>query len=217
MLTTTALFCGLLFSPVVDKVDLSHNFTKGTNLAYNIKIDVTGDTNISASVLLKWTYGDKDEKGVKTVVKPENLAVNINGEDHSEPLSETTFLLDQSGMPDSFSMDGPETLMVIAHVATFLPAKTLDAGESFTIDWKRDSATMKGTGKFEGMEKVDGKDLAKLSMKVTLSPKGDDSGVGTLDYVSYFDPATGHVQSAKGTGSVDSHEFKFSMALAPTK
>jgi hypothetical protein len=217
MLRSAVLLLGLSIGPVAEKVDFTPNQTTGTSVSYALSLNIEGDETIAASTTLKWTYCDKSDKGVKTAVKVEKQSLVVNGSEIGEQLNDSEFFLDASGMPDDFSMNGPQAMLVIAHVCTYLPAKKLEQGESFDVDWKRDAATLKGTGRFEAMEEVDGKDLAKLAMSLTLTPHGAENGIGKLEYTAYFDPATGHVQSAKGNGSVDDHEFKFSAQLAPVK
>src|SRR5262245_39364199 len=137
MLKSAALLLGLSLGSASDKVDFTPNQSAGTSVSYALSLKVEGDEEIVASTTLKWTYGDKSEKGVKTAVRVEKQSVGVNGSDIGEQIGDRDFVLDASGMPDEFSMGGPEALLVIAHVCTYLPAKQLDTGESFDIDWKR--------------------------------------------------------------------------------
>lgn len=211
MLATFALLGTLLTIPVQDseKVNFAHNFTKGQTVAYDLNFKGNGgqgemEINAAFSIL----FGDKADKGTNITLSPKSMKMKAGGQDIDQPgAGETKYILDEHGMPDTISMEGMEGIFVIPLVLSYLPNKELAVGDSFDIDWKKDTTTFKGTGKYEGTDKFNDKTFPKISIKAKLNPGGQ--GDGDIDYTILFDKDAGHVVMLKGKVDVDSQEFNF--------
>ena len=212
MLGTFALLTTLMTSPAQDKVNFTRVFTAGQKLTYNFDLKGgtdQGDMQIEAG--FEVLVGDKAEKGTNVTLTPKKVSMNMNGQvmDQTGDSSTMKFILDEFGMPDTINMSGSTAVLTLPFLITYLPNKELEVGDTFTIDWKGGDVTYKGTGKFEGMETLEGKAWPKLSVKAVLHP-GDDHD-GELTYNVYFDKETGLVNLVKGAASVEAQEFKFTL------
>lgn len=211
MLATFALLGSLLTFPVQDtnKVNFAHNFAKGQTLAYELKFDghgVQGDMEIDAAFSI--LFGDKADKGTNVTITPKSIKMKGGGQDIDQPSNgDTKYILDEHGMPNTVSMDGSEGIIVIPLVLSYLPNKELAVGETFDIDWKKDTTSFKGTGKYEGTDKVDEKSFPKITIKAKLNPGGQ--GDGDIEYAVYFDKEAGHIALLKGKVQVENQEFNF--------
>ena len=211
MLATFAILGTLLTTPIQDKdkVNFAHNFTKGQTVAYVLNFKGKGDggdmeVNADFTIL----FGDKADKGTSVTVSPKSMKMTHDGQDAGGSGSgDMKFILDEHGMPDSVSMQGDSGMLVIPLVLSYLPNKELAIGDTFDINYDKDQTTFKGTGKFEGTEKINDKTLPKISIKAKLNPGG--GGEGDLDYVIYFDKDSGHIALLKGKAAVDNQEFNF--------
>jgi|GEM_PF-5320921 len=212
MIATIALLGTLLTTPHMEKVNFAHNFAQGQTALYDLKITGTGgggDIEMNAAFTL--LMGEKTTSGTNVTVKPTAMKMSMNGNDvdQSDEVSEFKYVLDEHGMPETINMTGREMVIIIPLVLCYLPNKELDVGDSFDVDFEKGDATVKGTGKFEGMEKVGEKSLPKLSIKSLLhAGQGNDS---ELTYTSVFDPATGRIALIKGTAVVGNQEFNFEL------
>jgi len=211
MLATFALLGTLLTAPVQDKdkVNFAHNFTKGQTVAYELNFKGKtdgGDMEVNAAFTI--SFGDKVVKGTDVTVSPKSMKMTRDGQDAGGGgTGDVKFVLDEHGMPDSVSMEGDSGMLVIPLVLSYLPNKELAVGDTFDINYDKNSTSFKGTGKYEGMEKVNDKSLPKISVKAKLNPGG--GGEGDLDYVFFFDKDSGHIALLKGKAAVDNQEFNF--------
>lgn len=212
MLGTFLLLGTLLTTPIEDKVNFTRVFTSGQKAEFSFDLKGSGDQGeIAFETGFEILTGDKADKVTNVTLTPKKLVMNMGGQimDQSSEVAALNFKLDEFGMPDTFNMSGNTAILTLPLLITYLPNKELEVGETFNIDWKSGNVTYKGTGKFEGMETIDGKSWPKLAVKAVLHPGEDHDG--ELTYSVYFDKESGSVNLVKGGASVESQEFKFTL------
>lgn len=203
----------LLASSVgADPTPLVPKFTPGEERSYTIRISgsMTGMA-IAFNADVRMTVGEAKADGAfaGTLAAP---SLDLNADGNPVPLEaipSTNVVFDKFGLPTDFVGSLTEMPILVTIMAGYAPGKPFDVGGTFPIDWKTDSGTWKGEGKYVGPDEIDGRTVAMLQMKgrATLldQPEGD------LTINSRFDPEKGTLVNADGTIEIDGNRFEFTV------
>lgn len=218
MLATLSIIGTLLTSLPLEKVNFAHIFEPEKTISYTL--NVTGnqggqEMKIASSVDL--LIGSKTEKGTNVTLSPKTLTINAGGNemDQTSSLSDSKILLDANGIPDNLELNGTNTFVSVMLILTYLPNKELEVGDTYEFSFKRGSVAVKGSGKFEGTEKLNDVEMQKLKVTSTVTP--ESGGDGELTYTVLFDKSKGRVVEVTGRANVEGEELDISLKQNPKK
>ena len=211
MIATLVLASAHLAAPAaVESVNFVHGYEKDQKTTYELEIEAhsSGDL-IEAEFELLIKSAPKDGKTKATFTYS---MLDMGGQDMSDMVSPIEFELTKHGVPTEAGEAGDDTAIIafVTLLTTYLPAGKLDEGDSFKIKLPEEAASYEATGKFVGMETVDGKELALLSSKGFLSIDGEQAD---LNVKTYFDPATKRVVKTTAEVNVDEESFDVVLKL----
>ena len=208
MIAALSLIGTLLVTPQIEKVKFSHIFESGKTISY--ELNVTGDQGGQSMVIdvaVDLIIGEKSEKGMGATISPKTLKISAAGNDmdQSSALSDMKTVLDENGVPQELELNGVSTFTSVMFILTYLPNKELEVGDSFDFKFTKGSVSVKGTGKFEGVEKLNEIEMQKLKISSTVTP--ESGGEGELTYSVLFDKAQGRVMLVTGKAVVEGQEM----------
>ena len=122
-------------------------------------------------------------------------------------VSATNVTVDKHGMATDLAFNGSTGFLLLAMVATYLPAGPVAVGGAWDIDWAGSGIKMTGKGELAGVEEREGTKVCKLVTKAQIVPQGQEPGDITI--TSWYDPAKGAVVSSEGTVVVTGTNLSF--------
>lgn len=210
MIATLILASAHLAAPAaVESVNFVHSYEKDQKANYELRIEIHSSGGVIEAefeLLIKSAPKDGETKATFTYSRLE-----MDGEDGAAMVSPIQFELTKHGVPARIGGDADDDALIVAFVTlltTYLPAGKLDEGDSFKIKLPEEAASYEATGKFVGMETVDGIQLAVLSSKGSLVIDGEEAD---LNVKTYYDPATKRV--VKSTAEIDLQDGSFDFEL----
>ena len=215
MIATLILASAHLAAPAsLEAVNFVHNYKQDDKSSYELHItSVTSDEEVFAEFELAIRSSPKNGK-TKSVFT--FTALEMNGEDMTSIAGAIDFDLSKHGVPTSLDMESVNNVLLIAFVAlltTDLPAESLNVGDSFKLNLLK-SPDYKGSGKFEGMKKVDGVELAVLKSKGVLIIDDEDAD---LTVTTYYDPASKTVVMTSATIDLTDQGFDLELKRKKSK
>ncbi len=209
-----ALMGSFVVASAQDKVNLVHDQSEGRKLSYVMTFGGSqGELTMKLTTAFDLAYGAKQDGLTATTITPTSFRVKM-GENESDQPTMTgalNLMVDAFGMPKEVSTQGPEFLMAMFLLMSYLPNKELSVGDSFSVAWKTASAEFSGEGKLIGIDQVEGKPVARLEVKSSL--KAGEGEAGQLAYVVSYDSTTKAILKTDGTATVGDQKFDISVAI----
>lgn len=193
----------------VESVNFVHSYKKDQISTYELRIeDYAQGDEIVAEFELSIKSSPKDGKTKATFTYS---VLEMDGQDMAEMLSPIEFELTKHGVPTNlgeYSDNDPKLIAFVTLLTTYLPAESLDEGETFKVKMPGEVLSYDGSGKFVGIETVDGKQLAVLSSRGTLTDEGETADIKIK---TYYDPVGQRV--VKSTAEIDLEDESFDLEL----
>lgn len=199
MFTKCALALVVL-SAAAGPVNLSRTFTEGASRTYEISAtDKSNGARLDGKLTLKALAATKDGK---TSIQLSGAAsmTGPNGQSQDQNL-DLKSIMDAQGMPAELSVEGGDVVATMLCLASYLPAKEVEVGKDFPVEWKSGDRELTGVGTLKAVEDKDGLKIAVIAYKTTFKP-GDETP-GTLKLESRFDLSTGALLSCEGKVEVE--------------
>lgn len=217
MLIYTAALLALA-NPGYQAANLSHSFEKGTKVEYAMAVDGEDEgMGIRARIFYHFVVGDTVEGGgAKITLSDMVMDISAGGTDLPPfgPTS-TTLTLDKAGTPANWDIEFTEENIpiVLAVVFNRLPAKEVEKGAKFKIEWKPSTLSLTGEGAYMGVEEKDGKKMHVIKTQATLTPVG--ASPGEMNFTSRFNAETMILESVEGTIAIDNGSFNLMLKRQP--
>lgn len=168
-------------------VDESSTFALEAKMA-EFSMEITGD------VVFKVLDADGNH-----TVSCSNGLVKGGGQETPAEFKIDKLKIDKHGLAEKLHFGGMENMVVFPTIMGYLPAAELEKDKAFEIKEKRSNYTMEGTGKLLAVSENEGKQLAKIEYKVTVTPVGQEANdPRELTFTSTFDAKTSKLLSSDG-------------------
>lgn len=196
-----------------DRANWIRQFADNESQTFEVKATMGGDgasLELAAEVVFK--VKGKTSKGASIAMSAPKFELKMDGSDAGQTgPDELTSEFHGDGIPHVMSTENFAWIYILAASSGMVPAREIEMGKSFTIDWSSadKACTVKGSGKLLEWVEKDGKKAAKIAYELDVSPS--DPTPGHVKCETFVERETGAPIACEGSVDVNGQIIKYTV------